>query len=256
MKTAFAIGAHPDDIEFFMAGTLLMLKQAGYETHYLNVANGCCGSSQFDRETTARTRREEAMSAAASVGAVFHESLCNDLEVFYNQSLLAKLASVIRQVAPRILLTHPPSDYMEDHVTTCRLAVTAAFTRGMPNFPVDPPRPIVHEPVTIYHAQPFWNRDPLRNQVEPELFVDVTSVEEQKVAMLAHHASQKKWLDESQGHDSYLQTLRNLDEEVGRMSGLFACAEGWRRHLHLGFCGEQDDPLRDALRGRILPAHS
>ena len=255
MKTAFAIGAHPDDIEFFMAGTLLLLKQTGYEIHYLNVANGCCGSTQHDRETTARMRREEAMSAAASVGAVFHESLCNDLEVFYNQPLLAKLASIIRAVAPRILLTHPPSDYMEDHINTCRLAVTAAFTRGMPNYPVDPPRPIVHEPVTIYHAQPFWNRDPLRNRVEPELFVDVTSVEEQKVAMLAHHVSQKKWLDESQGHDSYLQTLRNLDAEVGRMSGLFACAEGWRRHLHLGFCGEQDDPLRDALRGRILPAH-
>ena len=255
MKTAFAIGAHPDDIEFFMAGTLLLLKQTGYEIHYLNVANGCCGSTQHDRETTARMRREEAMSAAASVGAVFHESLCNDLEVFYNQPLLAKLASIIRAVAPRILLTHPPSDYMEDHINTCRLAVTAAFTRGMPNYPVDPPRPIVHDPVTIYHAQPFWNRDPLRNRVEPELFVDVTSVEEQKVAMLAHHVSQKKWLDESQGHDSYLQTLRNLDAEVGRMSGLFACAEGWRRHLHLGFCGEQDDPLRDALRGRILPAH-
>ena len=75
--------------------------------------------------------------------------------------------------------------------------------------------------------------------------------------MLACHASQKKWLDESQGHDSYLQTLRNLDEEVGRMSGLFRVAEGWRRHLHLGFCDEADDPLRAALPARALlaPGH-
>ncbi|HEU4902789.1 MAG TPA: PIG-L family deacetylase, partial [Flavisolibacter sp.] len=35
MKTAIAIAAHPDDIEFMMAGTLLQLKAAGYETHYL-----------------------------------------------------------------------------------------------------------------------------------------------------------------------------------------------------------------------------
>ena len=35
-----AIAAHPDDIEFMMAGTLLLLKQAGCETHYLNIANG------------------------------------------------------------------------------------------------------------------------------------------------------------------------------------------------------------------------
>lgn len=27
----------------------------------------------------------------------------------------------------------------------------------------------------------------------------------------------------------------------------FEYAEGWTRHLHLGFCGEQDDPLREAL---------
>ena len=30
MKTAIAIGAHPDDIEFYMAGTLLLLKKAGW----------------------------------------------------------------------------------------------------------------------------------------------------------------------------------------------------------------------------------
>jgi hypothetical protein len=72
--------------------------------------------------------------------------------------------------------------------------------------------------------------------------------------MLALHASQRDWLDSSQGHDSYLRTLRNLDEEVGRMSGLFRCAEGWRRHLHLGFCGEHDDPLLAALHDKILTA--
>ena len=28
-------GRHPDDIEFYMAGTLLLFKQAGYEIHYM-----------------------------------------------------------------------------------------------------------------------------------------------------------------------------------------------------------------------------
>ncbi len=253
-KTAFAIGAHPDDIEYFMAGTLLLLQQAGYEIHYLTIANGCCGSSQHDRPTTARIRREEAQRAAKRAGAVFHESLCDDVDIFYDRVTLARVASVIREVAPEIILTHPPVDYMDDHTTTCRLVVTAAFCRGMPNFPVDPPRAIVEQKVTIYHCQPFWNRTPLREPVEPELFVNVTDVEERKLEMLACHESQKRWLDESQGHNSYLQTLRNLDEEVGRMSGLFRCAEGWRRHLHLGFCGEDDDPMHVALRDKVLSA--
>ncbi len=250
MKTAFAIAAHPDDIEFFMSGTLIRLADVGYEIHYMNVANGCCGTTQFDAETIARMRRGEAMSAAASIGAVFHESICNDLEVFYDRPTLMKLASIVREVAPEIVLTHSPSDYMEDHMNTSRLAVTAAFARGMPNFPVDPPRPSVDQIVTVYHAQPFSHRDPLRRLVQPDFFVDVTDVVEQKVAMLAEHKSQKRWLDESQGHDSYLETLRELDRECGRMSGRFEYAEGWRRHLHLGFCGEKDDPLTASLADR------
>ena len=246
-KTAIAIAAHPDDIEFFMAGTLMLLGRAGYEIHYMNIANGCCGTTEYDVETITRMRREEAEQAAASIGAIFHEPLCNDLEIFYEQATLAKVTSLIRDVAPEIVLTHSPADYMEDHMNTSRLAVSAAFCRGMPNFPVDPPRDPVEQIVTVYHAQPYSHRDPLRQIVTPDLWVDVSNVLEEKVAMLARHASQKLWLDKSQGHDSYLQTLRDLDEEGGRLSGHFHYAEGWRRHLHLGFCGPDDDPLADAL---------
>jgi len=246
-KTAIAIAAHPDDIEFFMAGTLMLLGQAGYEIHYMNLANGCCGTTEYDVETITRMRREEAQQAAASIGAIFHESLCNDLEIFYEQSTLAKLTSVIREVSPEIVLTHAPADYMEDHMNTSRLAVSAAFCRGMPNFPVDPPREAIDQTITVYHAQPYSHHDPMRQLVTPDLWVDVGEVLEKKVAMLAKHASQKIWLDKSQGHDSYLQTLRDLDAEGGRLSGRFQFAEGWRRHLHLGFCGPDDNPLVDAL---------
>ena len=246
-KTAIAIAAHPDDIEFFMAGTLMLLGQAGYEIHYMNIANGCCGTTEYDIETITRMRRNEAQEAAASIGAIFHESICNDLEIFYEQGTLARVTSVIREVAPEIVLTHAPSDYMEDHMNTSRLAVSAAFCRGMPNFPVDPPRDPVDQTVTVYHAQPYSHRDPLRQLVTPDLWVDVGDVLEEKVTMLAKHASQKLWLDQSQGHDSYLQTLRDLDAEGGQLSGRFQYAEGWRRHLHLGFCGAEDDPLADAL---------
>jgi hypothetical protein len=79
----------------------------------------------------------------------------------------------------------------------------------------------------------------------------VSDVIENKVAMLSCHKSQKNWLDESQGHDSYLKTLRDLDAEVGRMSGRFEYAEGWRRHLHVGFGGAEDDPLSQALDQHI-----
>lgn len=254
MKSAIAIAAHPDDIEFLMSGTLMLLRANGYEIHYWNLANGCCGSTQHDAATTAGIRREEARRAAKAIGAVFHESICTDLEIFYDKPTLANVAAVIREVNPEIVLTHAPVDYMEDHTNTCRLATTAAFARGMPNFPTDPPQPAVDSKVTVYHAQPYSHRDPLRRLVEPDLVVDTTDLLELKKKMLAMHASQKTWLDESQGLDSYIDTMAALDEELGRMSSLFKYAEGWRRHLHLGFCGEKDDPLREALKERVLVA--
>jgi N-acetylglucosamine malate deacetylase 1 len=38
------------------------------------------------------------------------------------------------------------------------------------------------------------------------------------------------------------------------MSGQFEFAEGWRKHLHLGFCSDQVDPLRAALAGTVCEA--
>ena len=43
-KRAMAIAAHPDDIEFMMAGTLILLKESGYEIHYMTLSDGNCGS--------------------------------------------------------------------------------------------------------------------------------------------------------------------------------------------------------------------
>jgi hypothetical protein len=47
--------------------------------------------------------------------------------------------------------------------------------------------------------------------------------------------------------DSYLKTMDDLSRAVGRMSGAFEHAEGWRRHSHLGFSSTDTDPLAAAL---------
>src|SRR5438552_1425026 len=176
-KVAIAIAAHPDDIEFQMAGTLLLLKQAGYETHYMNVSSGNCGSLEYDSSKTKVIRAKEGRQAAKILGAEFHPSLTDDLEIFYDIKTLRRLAAVIREVKPSIVLTHSPQDYMEDHTNTCRLAVTAAFARGMPNFKTIPSRAAVAGEVTVYHAMPHGLRDGLRRRVIPGAFIDTTSVQ-------------------------------------------------------------------------------
>jgi N-acetylglucosamine malate deacetylase 1 len=246
-KSAFAIAAHPDDIEFYMAGTLLLLKQAGWDTHYMTLASGNCGSTQLSPEATRKIRRRESERAAEILEAHYHPSLVDDLEIFYDLKTLRRLAAVVREVRPSIVLTHSPQDYMEDHTNTCRLAVTATFARGMPNFATEPARAPVERDVTIYHAMPHGLRDGLRRRIQPGQFVNTTAVHEVKRRALAAHQSQKAWLDASQGMDSYLNTMDQLSIEVGEMSRIFQHAEGWRRHLHLGFSTRDADPLAEAL---------
>ncbi len=247
LKTAIAIGAHPDDIEFYMAGTLLLLRRAGFAIHYLTVANGNCGSVEHDAASLRAIRNAEARAAARILAAEFHSPLAGDLAVLYTVPLLRRLAAIIRAVKPSIVLTHSPEDYMEDHTNTSRLAVTAAFARGIPNFQTVPRRAAADFDVAVYHAMPHGLRDGLRRRVVPGAFVNTTNVHPAKRAALAAHKSQRSWLEASQGLESFLGTMEKMSREVGRMSGRFKQAEGWRRHLHLGLSSRDADPLREAL---------
>jgi LmbE family N-acetylglucosaminyl deacetylase len=83
----------------------------------------------------------------------------------------------------------------------------------------------------------------LREPVTAGIYIDVTAEIAKKSQMLSCHKSQKEWLDVSQGMDSYLTTMAEQCQAIGQMSGRFDYAEGWRRHLHLGFCDADADPL-------------
>jgi len=245
-KVAIAIAAHPDDIEFMMAGTLLLLNEVGWETHYINISSGNCGSIKLDSTQTETKRLEEAKKAATILGATFHPPFSRDLEIFYDSSHLCKLASIIRLVKPTIVLTHSPQDYMEDHTNTSRLAVTAAFSRGMPNFDVKPPLKPIKNEIALYHAMPHGLMDGMCQPVKPDLVINTTSVFKTKKQALAAHKSQKEWLDTSQGMNSYLESMESISRNLGEITGS-THAEGWRLHSHLGFSSRKIDPLSKAL---------
>ncbi|MBN1555055.1 MAG: PIG-L family deacetylase [Phycisphaerae bacterium] len=254
-KIAFAAAAHPDDIEFMMGGTFALLGRAGWRLHYMNIANGSCGSTTLGPEEIAAVRTAEAQKAAGEIfHAEFHPPLVNDLEIFYTPELVAKLCAVVREVQPTILLVPSPQDYMEDHMNVSRLMVTAAFMRAVPNFPVQPPRPPTTQPTAVYHAMPYGLTDQLRRPITPHFHVNVESVMDVKREALRCHESQKTWLDETQGLDNYLHTMEDVTARMGKMSGTFTHAESWRRHSHMGFATEEFDPLYEALQDFIQSA--
>jgi LmbE family N-acetylglucosaminyl deacetylase len=242
-----ALHCHPDDIEFMMAGTLFLLQEKGFEIHYMNLANGCYGSSEFNKEETIIVRRKEAENAAAYLGARFHDSIVDDLNVFYTQELIQKTIAVIREIHPDILLLPSPEEYMEDHMNTCRIGVTAAFCRGMPNYPSIPEREAINNEMVVYHSMPYGLIDGMRRKIIPDFYVNIEGVVEKKTEMLSFHKSQNKWLDKSQGIDSYLNTMQEMSLEMGRNSGMFKYAEEWRRHSPMGFSSKEITPLEDTL---------
>ncbi|HUI72483.1 MAG TPA: PIG-L deacetylase family protein [Spirochaetia bacterium] len=250
--TVLIISCHPDDAEFMMTGTALLLKQAGCQIHYITIANGSAGSATMGPAQIVKVRRAEAMKAAALLGAVFHESLVDDLEVFYTQELIRQVTALVRRVMPDIVLTQSLEDYMEDHMNAGRIAVTATFLRGVQNYRSVPHEPAILNDVMLYHATPHILTDQLRRPIVPEMYVDISSVIEEKEKLLVCHESQKDWLDATQGFDSYVRTMRDAAQTLGRMSGRYVFAEGWRRHSHVGFSRKDSNPIADLLAERCL----
>lgn len=249
MPIVLAVVAHPDDIEFMMAGTLLRLKDAGAKIHMWNLANGHCGTARHTRDEIIRLRAAEAEASARLAGAISHSPLFDDLGIFYDRVSLARVAAVVREIRPSIVLTQSPQDYMEDHQNTCRLAVTAAFSRGMCNFVTEPAQVAYDAPVAVYHALPHGLNDGLGQPIVSDAYVNIAPVMSLKRDMLACHISQKEWLDVSQGMDAYLNEMVRMSAEVGRISGRFAQAEGWRLHSTLGFGPEGFNPMKELLKG-------
>ncbi len=256
-KVVLAAAAHPDDIEFMMAGTLVLLRELGASVHMWNVATGNCGTASLEREEIVRLRKEEAQASAQIIGATWHPPVVDDIMICYEPSLVARATAIVREVKPDIILVPSPEDYMEDHQNTSRLMVTAAFVRGMKGFVSDPPRPPWNGSTTLYHAMPYGLRDGLRKRIRPGIFVDIGPAIDTKRRMLACHRSQKEWLDVSQGMDAYLSQMEKMCREVGVLSKLFVFAEGWRRHSHLGFSPTDEDVLKQILgpRCRVDPEY-
>ena len=245
------MAAHPDDVEFMMAGTLALLADAGYECHIFTVANGNCGTAVHSNEEIIRIRAGEGHSAASVIGATYHEGLVNDLEIFYEPETLRRVTAVIREIKPQIVLTQSPQDYMEDHQNACRLAVTACFSRGMRNWISHPWVEPTMQDVYLYHAQPYGNMGPLREPILRRFSSmsprRLTSGRDAPPPRLAEGMAGCE-----PGKDAYLVSMREACAAMGQLAPRkVAYGEGFRQHLHVGLSAKDRDILSEVLGDRV-----
>jgi N-acetylglucosamine malate deacetylase 1 len=248
-NVVLSVLAHPDDAEFLCAGTLARLaREHGWRVHIATLTPGDCGSAELPAEKISEVRKGEAARAAALLAGAYHCLEERDLRVFYADGPLEKVVRLLREVRPRVVLTHSPADYMLDHEMTSTLTRAAAFGSAVPNFLAQRAMPpaLKHIP-HLYYCDPIEGKDALGRPVEPGFRIDVSGVIETKAQMLAAHASQRDWLLKHHGMDHYVQSMRHWSAQRGKEAGV-GYAEGFRQHL--GHSYPQDNLLGQLLGAR------
>ena len=238
-QTVLSLMAHPDDAEFLCGGTLIRLAEAGWNVHIATLAPGDCGTMTETRWAISARRTEEARKAASLIGAEYHCLDERDGFIVYDRPALHKCVDLLRRVAPSLVFTLAPRDYMVDHEMASLLARSASFIYGAPNASAFPLLEGSGVPY-LYYCDPVEGIDSLGNPVEPTTLIDITDQLEKKTEMLACHASQREWLRAHHGTDEYLDAMRRHAEMRGQEAGT-AAAEGFVQHR--GHPYPQDDLL-------------
>ncbi|MER9965449.1 PIG-L deacetylase family protein [Mesorhizobium sp. M0060] len=123
-----ALGAHPDDIEIFMFGTMAAYVAQGAKLFFAIATDGARGG-YGDPAALARTRRKEATAAAGLLGVTPRFLDFPDGALVADAALIGALKALIGDIGPDLAITHAPNDYHGDHRTLSDgLRIAASFS--------------------------------------------------------------------------------------------------------------------------------
>lgn len=224
-----AVGCHPDDLEIGCGGTLAKLASQGNKVTMVHVANGNKGHKQIPSEELKEMRRLEAQAAGRLIGAEVISLDVPDLAVKSDDdSLVEKLVNVIRRVKPDFIITHPPEDYMKDHMEVSRAVFDASFAATVPYYDKESGQEAHTKAAPIFYMDTLAGVGFL-----PTEYVDISDYIDVKLKMNDCHESQIKWLYEHDGID-FLDFVRTVSKFRGLQCGKpyaegFTQCQAWPR---------------------------
>ena len=173
-KKALIIGAHPDDPETGCGGTMIRLKQAGYEVVAVYMTKGEAGISGKTHEEAAAIRVKEATKASEILGVrpVFMTQIDGNTEI--NKERYVEMRELIAAEKPDVVFTHWPIDSHADH-RVCSTLVYDAWRRLGYSFEL-----YYFEVMSGMQSQLF----------QPTDYVNISSVTKQKWEACYCHVSQ------------------------------------------------------------------
>jgi N-acetylglucosamine malate deacetylase 1 len=182
-----AIAAHRDDVEQTCGGTLLKAAQRGQRTGILDLTQGEMGT-----RGTADDRAREAADAAQILGASWRRALdIPDGRVENTWENRLKVASVIRETRPRVVILPYWKGRHPDHYTCSVLGYEACFLAGLAKLDSSF---TAHRPFKIIYATLYYD-------VRPTFVVDISQQFEQKFASILAYKSQ--FSDQEAGKDLF-----------------------------------------------------
>jgi len=204
-----AIAAHRDDVEQTCGGTLLKMAERGHRTAILDLTQGEMGT-----RGTVEERALEADEAARILKVGWRHALDipdGRVENTYKNRL--NVASVIRQLRPRVLILPYWQARHPDHATASVLGYEAAFLAGLSKLVLDEPP---HRPFKIIYAS-------LYAEVRPTFVVDISAQFETRFTSLMAYRSQYE--DQKAGSGLFPRQAE-IRERVAAMAGYYGVLAG------------------------------
>ncbi len=223
-----AIAAHRDDVEQTCGGTLVKMAQRGERTGILDLTQGEMGT-----RGTAEDRAREAADAARILGVNWRRAFdIPDGRVENTWENRLKVARVIRETQPRVVILPYWKGRHPDHYTTSVLGYEACFLAGLTKLalssqpsalregssaaPVGVSLP-THRPFKIIYATLYYD-------VRPTFVVDISEQFEQKVASIMAYKSQfseqEAGKDLFPAHDEIHARVESMARYYGMLGGV------------------------------------
>jgi 4-oxalomesaconate hydratase len=213
-ESLLVVSAHVGDFVWRAGGAIALYASRGHDVDVVCLAYGERGESArywrmgLGLDEVKAARHEEAEKAAGVLGARVHFLDANDYPLEETPELLDRLATVYRDTAPSVVLTHTERDpWNKDHEAAHRMALEARIIAQAPGYQPD------GEPLG---APPVFLFEPHQTEYSgfmPDVLLDITDVWEKKLeAMRCMEGQTHLW-------DYYTDVAKRRGAQAKRNSG-------------------------------------
>nr|WP_307894735.1 bacillithiol biosynthesis deacetylase BshB1 [Bacillus swezeyi] len=217
MLDILAFGAHSDDVEIGMGGTIAKYTKKGFRI-------GICDLTQAELSSngTVETRKNEAALAAEILGASPRISLAlPDRGLFLNQAAVMEAVSVIRMYKPKLVFVPYQKDRHPDHGHAAEIVEEAVFSAGIHKYE-DAKKQPAHKVQNMYYYM-------INGFHKPEFVIDISETMAQKKESLGAYQSQFSRSEQSVETpltNGYIETVEAREKLLGKEAGV-TYAEGF-----------------------------